>query len=253
MIVIDGGDGTVRDVLSLAPRHFPNGLPQLLVVPSGKTNALALDLGIPRHWTVQDALSTLGTARIVTRRPLEIRYEGARSRRLHGFLFGTGAFVRATQLAQKVHRVGAFNGLAVGLSLVGAIGQTLFGGRHNAWRRGEPMTIDLGEGQAAERQFYLVVGSTLERLPLGLKPFGPVRSGLKLLGIDAPPRYLPLSEPALIAGSDRQWLSEAGYKRAHTDSFRLKLGSSFVLDGETFPGGDLSIGQGAPIDFVVPG
>jgi predicted polyphosphate/ATP-dependent NAD kinase len=42
-LVVDGGDGTVRDVLSLAPQHFARGLPRIAIVPSGKTNALALD------------------------------------------------------------------------------------------------------------------------------------------------------------------------------------------------------------------
>lgn len=251
-IVIDGGDGTVRDVLSLAPRHFIDGLPRMAVVPSGKTNALAIDLGISARWTVKDVLASLSGARAVRRSPLEIRYGDANEPRLRGFLFGTGAFVRATNLAQTVHRAGAFKGLAVGMSLAGAIGQTLFGGADNVWRRGDAVTIELSDGRAIDREFYLLLGSTLERLPLRLKPFGQVRSGLKLLGIDAPPRHALLSAAALLMGSEAEWLNDAGYKRVDTDSFRLNIEEGFVLDGETFPGGDLTISQGAPIEFLVP-
>ncbi|HEX7871668.1 MAG TPA: diacylglycerol kinase family protein [Sphingobium sp.] len=251
-ILIDGGDGTVRDVLSLAPRHFIHGLPRMVVVPSGKTNALAVDLGIASRWTVRDVLASLGSWTAVRRSPIEIRYDGAQEARLRGFLFGTGAFVRATKLAQSVHRAGAFNGLAVGLSLAGAVGQTLFGGADNVWRRGDAVTIELPDGRAIDREFYLLLGSTLERLPLGLRPFGQVRAGLKLLGIDAPPRRMLLSAAALLAGSERDWLNDAGYKRADTESFRLLLDGDFILDGESFPGGDLVVTQGDPIDFLVP-
>lgn len=251
-LVIDGGDGTVRDVLSLAPRHFTSGLPRIAVVPSGKTNALAVDLGIAAQWTARDVLGSLDRWKPVARSPLEIRYDGAETPRLRGFLFGTGAFVRATNLAQSVHRAGAFNGLAVGLSLAGALAQTLFGGPGNVWRQGDDVTLELPDGRALDRSFYMLLGSTLERLPLSLKPFGPVRSGLKLLGVDAPPRNLLLSVPALLSGSEREWLSDAGYKRVDVDSFRLRIESGFILDGEAFPGGDLAVNRGAPIDFLVP-
>ena len=251
-LVIDGGDGTIRDVLSLASRHFQAGLPRLAIVPSGKTNALAADLGVPRHWTVRDALSAASKGRVLRRAPVEVRYNGEPGQKLRGFMFGAGAFVRATALARRTHSFGAFNGIAVGLSLAGAIGQTLFAGANNSWRRGERMTIGLADGRAATQPFYLLLGSTLERLPLGIKPFGPERSGLKLLGVDAPPRNLAISAPWLLTGSQNPWLARQGYKQADVDAFRLRLESSFILDGELFAGGDLSIRRGEPLEFLLP-
>lgn len=251
-IVINGGDGTVRDVLSLAHRHFREAMPRVALVPSGKTNALAIDLGISADWSARDVLGSLHRWKTVTRSPLEIRYDGAEEVRLRGFLFGTGAFVRATNLAQSVHRAGAFNGLAVGMSLAGAIAQTLFGGADNVWRQGDAVTIELPDGRAIDRSFYMLLGSTMERLPLGLKPFGPERPGLKLLGVDAHPRRLLRSLPALLSGSERQSLFDAGYRRVDVDTFRLRIDSPFVLDREAFRGGDLGISHGAPIDFLAP-
>jgi hypothetical protein len=250
-IIIDGGDGTVRDVLSLAARHFTERVPRFAIIPSGKTNALAHDIGIGARWTSRDLPPTLGGWKIVQRAPLEIRYGDDSEARLRGFMFGMGAFVRATSLAQSVHRTGAFQGLGVGLALAGAIGQTLFGAETSAWRRGEAVTLNL-DGQAIRREFYILLASTLERLPLGIRPFGRVRSGLKLLGVDAPPRRVLLAAAAVLAGSERQWLSDAGCKRADTDSFRLCIDGGFVLDGEVYPGGDLTITKGAPIEFLVP-
>jgi hypothetical protein len=250
-IVVAGGDGTVRDVLTRARRHFGDDVPRLAIVPSGKTNALAADLGLKTGMTVQDMLSALHRCKTVRRRPLEIRYGNESDPRLRGFFFGTGAFVRATRLAQSVHHYGAVNSFAVGLSLVGAAFQTVFGAKTNEWRRGEPVTIEL-EGRAIERELFIMLASTLERMPLGMRPFGKVRSGLKLLGVEAPPRRVLACTVALAAGSERQWLNDVGCRRADVDSFRLHLDSEFVLDGERFAGGDLTISTGAPVDFLVP-
>ncbi|MDT8871316.1 diacylglycerol kinase family protein [Komagataeibacter rhaeticus] len=54
-IVIDGGDGTVSDVLSAVHRHYaPDRLPAIAVLPSGNTNLIAgmwaLACVAPRHW-----------------------------------------------------------------------------------------------------------------------------------------------------------------------------------------------------------
>ena len=250
-LVIDGGDGTVRDVMSKAGRHFGT-FPRVAIVPSGKTNALAHDLGVPRHWTALDAVRAIHDGVVEERAPIEVRREDTLIPDLRGFIFGAGAFVRATALAQRTHRVGAFNGLAVGLSIAGAVGQTILGGADNSWRRGEPMRIALAGGGVVERNQYLLFGSTLERLPLGIKPLGEPRPGLKLLRIDASPRWMIAGAPAVLRGSDAPWLREAGYHLEDATRIDLTLAGDFILDGETFRGGDLSLSEGEPIRFVVP-
>lgn len=252
LLVIDGGDGTVRDVITAAPQFFADRLPRIAVVPSGKTNALAIDLGLPASWTVTEAILAARAGRFVERAPIEIARVGTAEPPVRGFLFGAGAFVRATALAQRTHRAGAFKGLAVGLSLTLALGQTLFGSKSNAWRTGERMAIVTADGRSATRDFYILIGATLENLPLGLKPFGRPRPGLKVLAVDAPPKAIPLHVPALLAGSQSERLRRAGYHHGDPDSFRLTLAGEFILDGEHYPGGELDIATGAPIDFVTP-
>lgn len=252
VLVVDGGDGTVREVLTAAFHHFPRAFPTVVLIPSGKTNALALDLGIPADWTIASALQSIRNGRIKQRSPLEVWRQGSSTPDLRGFLFGAGAFVRATRLAQDVHRLGVFDGLAVGLSLASAIAQTFFGGRRNTWRQGEHMSIETADGRAAERSFYIALGSTLNRLPLGIRPFGKQRNGLKLLGIDAPPRRMLVSVPALLAGSEAAWLGRAGYHRTNADTLHLSLKNGFILDGEFYPGGNLTLNRGAPLNFAAP-
>jgi hypothetical protein len=250
-LIIEGGDGTVRDVLTLAPQHFPRGLPQIAIIPSGKTNALALDLGIPRRWTLADALAAADRGGRRQRAPLEVFRTGHSAPLARGFLFGAGAFVKGTALAQRTHRMGMFGNLAVGLSVAAAIGQTIFGSRDNAWRRGEAMGLRLDDSARRDGALYLVLASTLARLPLGMRPFGTERRGLKLVSIEAPPRYLPVTLPRMLAGFGGDRIDRGGVLRRDPGVVRLSP-SQFTLDGETFDGGPLLIRQGAPVDFVVP-
>lgn len=252
VLVIDGGDGTIRDVLSAAASIFGTRMPSIAVVPSGKTNALAVDLGVPSTWTLADAVSAARAGRTRSRSPVEIsRWEG-REPTLHGFLFGTGAFVRATGMAQTTHRMGAFRGVAVAMALTGALLQTILAGSDNGLRRGEHTRIKLDDGYVLERRLYLALGSTLERLPLGLKPFGAIRSGLKLLTIDASPPFLLAVAPVLLSGSRPEWMRRLGYRHVDADVVSISAPVGFVLDGELFPGGDILVRRGAPLRFVVP-
>jgi hypothetical protein len=262
LLVIDGGDGTIRDVMTAAARVWTGRAPRVAIVPSGKTNALALDLGIPDDWTLDQALTAARDGNVKTRSPIEIVRKDSGTR-LHGFLFGAGAFVQATALAQRTHRAGAFNGVAVGLALCWAILQTLFGGANSAWRAGNRMRIRFQGGDVTgvhapgantdtDRARYLMLASTLKRMPVGIRPFGVPRDGLKTLVVDAPPRWLAAATPLIVAGSPAAWLDRAGYHRIDAPALELSMDSGFILDGEIYPGGDLIVREGKPIRFVVP-
>lgn len=251
LLVIDGGDGTVRDVLTAAADRWGTAWPRVVVIPSGKTNALAIDLGIPRGWTLAQALEAVRNGSVAERRPVEIARAGD-GRTLRGFLFGAGAFVDGTELAQHTHRAGAFNGIAVGLATGWAVVQTLFGRATGAWRAGTRMRLRLAGQDEDARARYLLLASTLGRLPLGLNPFGPAKRGLKLLAVDAPPKRLWAAAPLVVAGSEAAWLGRAGYHRLETTGFDLELERGFILDGELFPGGAFSVRLGPKLSFVVP-
>jgi diacylglycerol kinase (ATP) len=254
LVVVDGGDGTVREVLTRTPRHFTNGAPALAVLPSGKTNALAFDLDAPAGWPLEAVLESARKGRFHTRPPLEVFRAGETTPLVRGFIFGAGAFVRATDLAQRTHRLGAFEEVAVGLTLGVAVFRTLFGGPRSGWRAGEPMRLAF-DNDAAERDgcVFLLLASTLERLPLGVHPFGPPNPGsLRSLAVEAPPKRLLSVLPRLLAGVDTPSLAAAGYHQRTFDRLDVTLDTSFVLDGETFPGGELSLRRGAPLEFVAP-
>lgn len=260
LLVIDGGDGTIRDVLTCAGDSFGANWPDIAILPTGKTNALAIDLDLPSDWSLDEAMEAAVRGRSIARHPVEIIDRSHARPRVRGFLFGAGGFVDATELAQHTHRAGAFNGLAVGLALAGAIGSTLFGRADNQWRRGRRIAVRYarnarpmhGTATESDTARYMMLASTLERLPAGLKPFGRKRPGLKTLVVDAPPRGLATSVPFLLAGHEGAWLETRGYHRVDASAFDVDLDAGFILDGEIFPGGNYRVSAGMPLRFVVP-
>ena len=238
LLVIDGGDGTIRDVLSLATRIFGEAMPLIALIPSGKTNVLAIDLGVATDWTLAQAMAAAKSeaAVIKHRAPLEVRWDDGRPS-LSGFVFGLGAFVRATSLAQNVHKAGAFHSIAVAMSVLGALVGTVMGGKRDQWRAGVPLclAIDGEETRTADR--FIVLATTLKRLPFGVKPFGPPREGLKFLDVDAPPRGLPGAFPALLAGKDSAWSPRNGYRRGDASTLRITTEQPLVVDGDVYDGG----------------
>jgi diacylglycerol kinase (ATP) len=259
-IAVDGGDGTVRDVLTCGAGVFGDEWPTLVVLPKGKTNALAVDLGLPNVWSLREALEAIRGGKSIVRRPLEIALPGEDGAQVLGFILGAGVFTLATQAGQQAHRWGAFNSFAVGLTTLWGLLQTLFGGAGNLWRRGTKMRLvcdrsgreiaHSGYGSRDER--FVVFASTLERFPLGMRPFGPPRPGLKLALIDAPLRRMLALIPLALTGFHRAFMDRHGFHRIDAEELELELGDRFILDGEYFPAGRYSLRQGPELRFVVP-
>ena len=61
---------------------------------------------------------------------------------------------------------------------------------------------------------------------------------------------LAAAAPLIVAGSPAKWLDRAGYHRIDPDSLDVTMDAGFILDGEVYPGGALTIRQAAPISFV---
>ena len=69
---------------------------------------------------------------------------------------------------------------------------------------------------------------------------------------EAPPRRLVRALPAILQGRDPAWLAADGYRRDDLAAFDLNFPGDFVLDGEIFEGGELSLRQGPELEFVIP-
>lgn len=261
-LAIDGGDGTVRDVLTCGKGVWADDeWPVLIVVPKGKTNALAVDLGLPKEWTLGEALAAVSHQRRIERAPLLITPDDPARETVMGFLLGSGVFTLATDAGQDAHKLGAFNSFAVGLVIGWSILQILFGGGKNRWRTTTPMDLrrladgaPLPHGPRGPRgERFFMLATTFERFPLGLKPFGDhVAPGIKLALIDWPVRRVMAMVPGVLLGMFPAFLDRNGAHRLAVDAIEMELGGSFIIDGEAYPAGRYRMETGPRLRFVIP-
>ncbi len=260
LLVINGGDGTVRDVLSAGAEVFGDQWPVVAIMPKGKTNALAVDLEAPKDWSLQGALDAFRRGRRIQRRPIRVIALEREAPPVLGFILGAGAFTTGIRAGQSAHRMGAFNSFAVAATTLWGVLQSILGSDSNPWRRGVEMQLNLGNsgtemehsgrGDRARRQFLLA--STLERFPARLKPFGALRNGLKLAVMDKPIRYLQLLLPLIMVGWSPSMLRRKGLHQISAPWFELRIADQFILDGEAYPEGHYRIEQGPELEFVAP-
>jgi len=261
LLVINGGDGTVRDVLTCGDGIFGDNWPEIAVLPKGKTNALTVDLGVPLDWSLQDAIEAFDHGGRALRRPVEVSdVEKGASSRVLGFLLGAGAFTRATKAGQSAHKLGAFNSAVVALTALWALAQALFASRQNPWRRGSRMRITLGRrgslmahsGKGDPEYRQLLLATSLENLPAGLKPFGRLASGLRMVAVDQVGRRTTAMLPRVAFGTSIPGLREKGVHQLSLSEFALEIDDPFIFDGEAFPPGSYRVGLGPVLSFVTP-
>lgn len=258
LLIVAGGDGTVRDVLTCGDNLWGEHRPDFGVLPCGKTNALAIDLGVPDDWTIADLVAAWRDGQTTTRSPIEIaRPDEDRSEkhgRVLGFLFGAGAFVDATELAQTTHRFGAVNNLAVAMSILAAIASTIFGKADSRWRRGKRIALGFSETEGAmpcrDATRFIMVATTMRSVPMTGKGLAGTGPGIKTLVVDAPPVRIVRNFVKFVRGAYGPAMQRDGLYRVDVREIAVDLEGGFILDGERFPGGSYALCEGAPITFV---
>ncbi|MGB7407738.1 MAG: diacylglycerol kinase family protein [Pontixanthobacter sp.] len=260
-LIINGGDGTVRDVLTQAQYVFGDDWPELAVLPKGKTNALNVDLGAPAEWTLTQAIDAWFGARRIHRHPVAVHaMEGNEAGPRLGFIMGGGAFTLGVRAGQDAHRMGAFDSFAVGVTTAWGAISILLGGNRNKWRRGTPMRFKLGSngdtlpyrgaGDPARRSLFLA--STLQRFPAGMQIFAKSDKKLRLMVLDEPKRRIFGIVPAILKGWVPRWARQAGFHQTGTNEFRIAIGDEYILDGEAYPAGEYRVTLGPELTFIVP-
>ncbi|MFB0612010.1 diacylglycerol/lipid kinase family protein [Aurantiacibacter poecillastricola] len=258
-IAIDGGDGTVRDVLTCGAGVFGESWPPLIVLPHGKTNALAIDLGIPSDWTLDDALVAMQRTVPARRQPLVVRQRGNARAQVHGFVLGAGAYNRAINLGQRSHDLGAFDSAVVFITALWSVAQAVLGRSGNPWREGTRMRLrgptgkDLPHrGGLPEDERYMLFATTLGSLPAGLNPFRGISQVLKVAVLDSARRGLLLRLGSILRGRAGEKTRAMGYHAFGEEALDMEIGDAFIIDGEAFPAGRYRISAGPKLRFVVP-
>ena len=115
-LIINGGDGTVREVLSRAPGIWGNiPLPDYVISPSGNTNLIARKVGGATGRDLRALCrSSPVTPRRRTIRLLTVHRTGERT--LRGAILGVGAYEVATRVARE--DISARHGAQVALAVL---------------------------------------------------------------------------------------------------------------------------------------
>ena len=219
-LVIEGGDGTIREVISRAPEIWETP-PAYAIIRSGNTNLVARTAGdIP-------APEAATKARLTTTLPM-LKVERLGEPPLRGFIMGVGAYERATRMAQQ--EMASKHGLQVVLAVLRAV-------RDPAFRDCGEIGLTLDGDETTHKRMLVGLSTLPGKLIYGMEPFwnggnGPIR----WLDIAASPPRLFSALPFVAFGRPRSWMAGA-YRSGSSHVVEIHCKDGFVLEGERFASG----------------
>lgn len=264
VLVINGGDGTVQAVLTELTNggHFADAPPPVAVLPSGKTNLIALDLGA-RGEPVETLERLIELARgdqlalyTVARELIALRRNGADDVPVIGmFLGGAGLADTMLYCRDKIYPLGLPNGVSHGITAFALFMKLLLRIKAGFLPPDpQPLSVSLiEEGNNITGRFSLLAVTTLEKLLLSSELAGRRSGTLKLLAVEERPSSILRGLAASIAGKlGRHKVRGVHFEEA--DEITIEGDNSHViLDGETFRadlGSPINLRLAQPLSFV---
>jgi hypothetical protein len=264
VLAINGGDGTVQTVLTEIYNggHFGDCAPPVAVLPSGKTNLIALDLGA-RGDPVEALERLIALARTddlarytVARELIALRHGESGGRPVIGmFLGGAGLADTMLYCRDKIYPLGLPTGIAHGITAFALLAKWLLKAKASFLPPDPtPLRVSVRDkDNALTGQFSLLAVTTLEKLLLSSELGGKRNGTLKLLAIEEQPMSLIRGLIASFAGR----LGRSPVRGVHfeeADEITIEGDSSHViLDGETFraeSGRPINLTPALPLSFV---
>jgi hypothetical protein len=263
ILVINGGDGTVQAALTELYNggHFGDSPPPVAVLPSGKTNLIALDLGargdpiatLERLIEIaQDDISPY----IVARELIALRNGQNGDRPVIGmFLGGAGLADTMLYCRNKIYPLGLPNGLAHVITAIALLMKMLLRVKANFLPPDpEPLRVSMRErGNMLSGRFSLLAVTTLEKLLLSGDLGGRREGVLKLLAVEEQPMSLIRGFAASLLGT----LGRSNVRGVHfQEANEITIegdSSNLILDGETFRaeiGSPINLTPAHPLSFV---
>ena len=245
VVAINGGDGTVQAALTelYSGGHFGGSPPPVAVLPNGKTNLIALDLGAEGDpiKALERVVELVGDGRLedhVIERQLIALDSGGGARPVLGMFLG-GAYLADVMLycRHRIYPLGLPNGVSHFLAAALAFFSILFGvGGGRLPPKPEPMTVSLIRQGEFKGKFSLLIVTTLEKLLLSIRTSDKHGSNghMKLLATES-------SVGALFRMLGATWRGTlgqndlAGVHFQQGDEIRIEgERSNVILDGEIF-------------------
>ena len=262
MLVINGGDGTVQAALTelYNGQHFGQETPPVAVLPSGKTNLIALDLGAPGDpIAALEKLLEIAQAdlspHIVARELIALRCGVHEQMPVIGmFLGGGGLADTMLYCREKIYPLGLPNGLSHAITALALLARLFL--RLTASflpPRPSPLAVSWRNSQSLSGRFSLLAVTTLDKLLLSGEIKGHSRGALRLVAIEERPASVIRAFFATLLGK----LGHSKLRGVHfeeSDEISIEGESSkVILDGETFRaeiGRPIFLKLAQPLSFV---
>ena len=242
MLIINGGDGTVQAALTEIHNggHFEDEPPPVAVLPNGKTNLIAIDLGShgdPIHALerlVHLAQSDL-SPHIVARELIALRCDPTSHPVIGMFLGGAGLADTMLYCRDKIYPLGLPNGMAHALTAVALLAR-MFLRLKSSFLPPEPtlLQVSLRPEDRISGRFALFAVTTLEKMLLASELNGSGRGRLKLVAVEERPFSLLRAFLANLLGE----LGRNRFPGVHIEeSDEISIegeDTNLILDGEMF-------------------
>ena len=251
VLVINGGDGTVQATLTELYHggHFNCAPPPVAVLPNGKTNLIALDLGatgdpiVALERVLEIAHDDDIQGHIITRELIALTHEingvaDGLKPVLGMFLGGAGLTDVLLYCRNKVYPLGLPNWLSHLLTAFALMASVIFGIRA-AFLPERPTSVKVSLIRQGDIQgrFSVLIVTTLKKLLIGAGVSGGHSGALQLMAIDQNPMALMRALVAGLLGKLGSGILTGVHVR-RGDEIRIEGDrSSVILDGEIFQGG----------------
>lgn len=261
VLVINGGDGTVQATLTemIAGNVFGTAPPPVAVLPNGKTNLIALDLGAGADplASLEQILALVeeGIDPHVTPRKLISLSDGLLDRPVLGmFLGGAGLADSILYCRNKIYPLGLPNWFSHVLTTIFFVLTSMFGARAR-WLPAPPehMRISVHRAGALEGNFFLLMVTTLERVLMGVPGAHANDNCLGVMAIEQRRGAILKAAWNTIRGR----LGAAPFKGLHLGRGQeIRIAgkrAQVILDGEHFrapDGGELILKPTRPVSFL---
>ena len=262
VLAINGGDGTVQAVLTEIHNgaHFGEAAPPVAVLPSGKTNLIALDLG-----AVGDPVKALERLLEIARADLAPHLVARELIALSGgetgikpvigmFLGGAGLADIMLYCRDRVYPLGLPNGISHFITALAVILGQVFRLRASFLPpEPRPLSVSVRQSGAITGRFAFLFVTTLERLLLSGELASASRGPLKFVAVEQKPVSLVRAFAASLFGKLGHTKLD-GVHVEEADEIAIEgEESQVILDGETFragPGKPIFLRPAQPLSFV---
>lgn len=263
VIAINGGDGTVQAALTelYNGAHFAKGqVPPVAVLPNGKTNLIALDLGATgdpldalEHVVALAALGQFG-GHIVERELISLSNSSSESPTLGMFLGGAGLADTILYCRHRLYPLGLPNGLAHFVAGILAFMSMIPGLRGLVPQRSSPVTVTVRRHGAIRGRFSVLIVTTLEKLLFNARTGESGGIGrMKMLAVNNDlGAMFRTARVALFGVLGREQVDGLHFEQGDTICIEGDR-SSVILDGEIFEattGHPITLRSTEPVPFL---